>query len=73
MSVFANIQNLFKPKQAQLEDSMDLASVGAPVDVLATAAREEAAMRPWSNVVWRIKPVTMNTIRRRSVYSSSQQ
>ena len=44
MSVFANIQNLFKPKQAQLEDSMDLASVGAPVDVLATAAREEAAM-----------------------------
>ena len=45
MSVFENIQKLFKPKDVQLEDSMDLASVGAPVDVLASAAREEAAMR----------------------------
>jgi twitching motility protein PilJ len=45
MSVFENIQKLFKPKDAQLEDSMDLASVGAPVDLLASAAREEAAMR----------------------------
>jgi twitching motility protein PilJ len=45
MSVIENIQKLFKPKDAQLEDSMDLASVGAPVDVLANAAREEAAMR----------------------------
>jgi twitching motility protein PilJ len=45
MSVFENIQKLFKPKDVQLEDSMDLASVGAPVDVLANAAREEAAMR----------------------------
>ena len=45
MSVFENIQKLFKPRNVQLEDSMDLASVGAPVDVLASAAREEAAMR----------------------------
>ena len=45
MSVFDNIQKLFKPKDVQLEDSMDLASVGAPVDVLASAAREEASMR----------------------------
>ena len=45
MSVFESIQKLFKPKDVQLEDSMDLASVGAPVDLLASAAREEAAMR----------------------------
>jgi len=45
MSVFDNIQKLFKPKHAQLEDSMELASVGAPVDVLAHTARHEAAMR----------------------------
>ena len=45
MTVFLNIQKLFKPKDVQLEDSMDLASVGAPVDMLASAAREEAAMR----------------------------
>ena len=45
MSVFENIQKLFKPRDVQLEDSMDLASVGAPVDLLASAAREEAAMR----------------------------
>jgi twitching motility protein PilJ len=43
MSVFENIQKLFKPRDVQLEDSMDLASVGAPVDVLASAARKEAA------------------------------
>ena len=45
MSVFENIQKLFKSRDGQLEDSMDLASVGAPVDLLASAAREEAAMR----------------------------
>ena len=44
MSVIENIQKLFKPKDTQPEDSMVLASVGAPVDVLASAAREEAAM-----------------------------
>ena len=44
MSVIENIQKLFKPRDVQLEDSMDLASVGAPVDMLANAAREEAAM-----------------------------
>ena len=44
MSAIENIQKLFKPRDVQLEDSMDLASVGVPVDVLASAAREEAAM-----------------------------
>ena len=37
---------MFKSKSVQLEDSMDLASVGAPVDVLASASMQEAAMRP---------------------------
>ncbi len=46
MALIESIQNLFKPKGAQLEDSMDLASVGAPVDVLANAAMQEAALRP---------------------------
>ena len=36
MSVFATIQNLFKTKSAQPEDSMDLASVGVPMDSMAT-------------------------------------
>ena len=46
MSVFDNLPKLFKPKDVQLEDSMDLASVGTPVDVLASAAMDEASMRP---------------------------
>ena len=45
MSVFQSIQKLFKPRDVQLEDSMDLASVGVPVDVLANAAMDEASMR----------------------------
>jgi len=45
MSVFENIRQLFKPKDVMLEDRMDLASVGAPVSVFASAAREETAMR----------------------------
>jgi twitching motility protein PilJ len=49
MSVLDNFQKLFKPKGVQLEDSLDLASVGAPVDVLANAAREEAGMRGAAN------------------------
>ncbi len=42
MSVIENIQNLFKPKPAQPEDSLDLASVGIPGDPLATVAMDEA-------------------------------
>ncbi|HQS30755.1 methyl-accepting chemotaxis protein [Polaromonas sp.] len=45
MSVFQSIQKLFKPRDVQLEDSMDLASVGVPVDVLANAAMDEASLR----------------------------
>jgi twitching motility protein PilJ len=45
MSVFENIQKLFKPKSPSSPDSMDLASVGAPVDALASAAMSEASMR----------------------------
>ncbi len=45
MSAFENIQRLFKPKSPTLPDSMDLASVGAPVDGLANAAMNEASMR----------------------------
>ncbi|MDD5325694.1 MAG: methyl-accepting chemotaxis protein [Polaromonas sp.] len=42
MSVIENIQNLFKPKSVQPEDSLDLASVGIPGDPLATVAMDEA-------------------------------
>ena len=45
MSVFQSIQKLFKPRDVPLEDSMDLASVGVPVDMLANAARDEASLR----------------------------
>ncbi len=45
MSVFDNVQKLFKPRSPSLPDSMDLASVGAPVDALANAAMSEASMR----------------------------
>ena len=45
MSVIENIQKRFKPKSVPFEDSMDMGSVGAPVDVLATAAMDEASMR----------------------------
>jgi twitching motility protein PilJ len=45
MSVFDSVQNLFKPRAPALSDSLDLASVGAPVDGLANAAMNEASMR----------------------------
>ena len=45
MSVIENIQKRFKPKSVPFEDSMDMGSVGAPLDVLATAAMDEASMR----------------------------
>ena len=45
MSVLQSIQKLFKPRDVPLEDSMDLASVGVPVDMLANAARDEASLR----------------------------
>ena len=38
MSLIENIQNLFKPKNKLPEDSMDMASVGMPVDPFATGA-----------------------------------
>ncbi len=40
MSVIEKIQNLFKPKSRPPEDSMDMASVGMPVDPFATGAME---------------------------------
>lgn len=47
MSVIAKIQNLFKTKSAQPDDSMDLASVGIPMDSsLATGAIPQAAGSP---------------------------
>ena len=42
MSVIEKIQNLFKPKSRPPEDSMDMASVGMPVDPFATGAMEAA-------------------------------
>ena len=38
MSVIEKIQKLFKPKSRPVEDSMDMASVGMPVDPFATGA-----------------------------------
>ncbi len=38
MSIIEKIQNLFKPKNKLPEDSMDMASVGMPVDPFATGA-----------------------------------
>ncbi len=46
MSVIAKIQNLFKTKSAQPEDSMDLASVGIPADALVTGVMEQTAVSP---------------------------
>lgn len=43
MSVIDKIQNLFKTKSAQAEDSMDMASVGVPAEPLANAAVNQAA------------------------------
>ena len=40
MSVIEKIQNLFKPKPRPPEDSMDMASVGMPVDPFATGAMQ---------------------------------
>ena len=43
MSVIQKIQKLFKTKSAQPEDSMDMGSVGVPVDSMAAGALDEAA------------------------------
>jgi twitching motility protein PilJ len=43
MSVIAKIQNIFKTKSAQPDDSMDMASIGIPVDVQATGTMESPA------------------------------
>ena len=43
MSVIKKIQKLFKAKSVQPEDSMDMASVGVPVDSMATGALDEAS------------------------------
>ena len=40
MSVIEQIQNLFKPKNKLPEDSMDMSSVGMPVDPFATGAMQ---------------------------------
>jgi twitching motility protein PilJ len=42
MSLIEKIQNLFKPKNKPPEDSMDMASVGMPVDPFATGAMNAA-------------------------------
>ena len=54
MSVIEKIKKLFKTKSAQPEDSMDMASVGIPIDSMATGALDEtsfstAAIRPVEN------------------------
>ena len=40
MSLLENIQKLFKPKAVQAQDSMDMASIGMPMDPLAGANNE---------------------------------
>jgi twitching motility protein PilJ len=52
MSVIEKIQKLFKTKSAQPQDSMDIASVGAPIDSMATGALgqvsvDTAELRPF--------------------------
>ena len=44
MSFIEKIQNLFKPRTALPEDSMDMASVGMPVDPYATGAMDQAML-----------------------------
>ena len=44
MSVIEKIQNLFKFKNKPPEDSMDMSSVGMPVDPFATGARQSSVM-----------------------------
>ena len=48
MSVIEKIQNLFKPKSRPPEDSMDMASVGMPVDPFATGAMQASIGPPVS-------------------------
>ncbi len=48
MSVIEKIQNLFKPKSRPPEDSMDMASVGMPVDPFATGAMQASMGAPAS-------------------------
>ena len=43
MSVIEKIQKLFKAKSATPEDSMEITSVGAPIDPMATAALDQTA------------------------------
>ena len=45
MSVIETIQKLFKTRSVQPEDSMDMASLGAPADPLATGAMNEDSLR----------------------------
>jgi twitching motility protein PilJ len=45
MSVIEHIQNIFKSKKKPPEDSMDMSSVGMPVDPLATGAMRARTMR----------------------------
>ena len=44
MSVVDTVQRLFKTKSVPLEDSMDLASVGMPGDILAAEAMGGASL-----------------------------
>ncbi len=44
MSVIEKIQNLFKPKNKPPEDSMDMSSVGMPVDPFATGAMQASGI-----------------------------
>ena len=44
MSVIEKIQKIFKTKSAQPADSMDMASVGMPMDSMATAGMDEASL-----------------------------
>ena len=46
MSVIEKIQNLFKPQSRLPEDSMDMASVGMPVDPFATGAMQASLGAP---------------------------
>ena len=45
MSLIEKIQNLFKPPNSLPEDSMDMASVGMPVDPFAVGAVNVAGNR----------------------------
>ena len=46
MSVIEKIQKIFKTKSAQPDDSMDMASVGMPMDSMGAAAIDESSITP---------------------------